>query len=69
VYEWEEKIQEETEHLLLIKTVSENWAAVSSFISDNHSYTVPEIVAINAADVSAPYAEWLRSTLGRLITD
>jgi periplasmic divalent cation tolerance protein len=59
VYKWEEKIQEETEHLLLIKTSSSNWESVSKFISETHSYAVPEIVAINASEVSEPYLKWL----------
>jgi periplasmic divalent cation tolerance protein len=63
VYKWDEKIQEETEYLLLIKTSSSNWDNVRSFISENHSYTIPEIVAINAAEVSEPYLEWLRGVL------
>lgn len=63
VYRWDKKIQEETEHLLLIKTTSARWNVLRSFIAANHSYSVPEIVALDAAAVSDGYAAWLRTEL------
>lgn len=63
VYVWEGKLQKEPEHLLLIKTLPEKYDALHAFIIANHSYTVPEIVAINAAEVSEPYLSWLRGIL------
>jgi periplasmic divalent cation tolerance protein len=59
VYFWEGKVQKEGEHLLLIKTLPEKWEALREFISKNHSYTVPEIVAIDAERVSEKYLSWL----------
>ena len=58
VYVWEGKLQKEGEHLLLIKTLPEKFDELSDFITANHSYKVPEIVAIDAARVSEPYLEW-----------
>ncbi|QQS32535.1 MAG: divalent-cation tolerance protein CutA [Acidobacteriota bacterium] len=63
VYRWDEKIQEETEHLLLIKTLSSRWDDLRLFIVENHSYSVPEIVVLDAAAVSVEYADWLRAEL------
>jgi uncharacterized protein involved in tolerance to divalent cations len=31
------------------------------FIRQNHSYEVPEIVALKSAEASRPYVEWLES--------
>ncbi len=63
IYIWEGKVQKETEHLLLIKTMQEKWDELQSLIIKDHSYSVPEIVAVDAAHVSASYLSWLRETL------
>ncbi len=64
VYVWEGKMQKEPEHLLLIKTLPEKFDELSEFITVNHSYSVPEIVAINAERVSTPYLAWMKDLLG-----
>jgi periplasmic divalent cation tolerance protein len=63
VYFWEGKVQTEPEHLLLLKTLEEKFDALSEFIRKNHSYDVPEIVALRAEDVSAGYLEWMADYL------
>lgn len=60
VYFWEGKIETEPEHLLLIKTLEEKFDELSEFIRSNHSYDVPEIVAIDAEKVSEDYLSWMR---------
>lgn len=64
IYIWEGNVQKETEHLLLIKTLPEKWEELRNFITANHSYDVPEIVAIDAVRVSGPYLEWIKNMLG-----
>ena len=59
VYFWEGAVQTEPEHLLLIKTLEERFDDLSAFIRANHSYDVPEIVAIEAARVSEDYLKWV----------
>jgi periplasmic divalent cation tolerance protein len=60
-YFWEGEIQKEGEHLLLIKTLEEKFDALRQFIAMNHSYEVPEIVALNSEQASGPYVEWINS--------
>src|SRR5688500_14332049 len=60
IYFWEGKVQTEPEHLLLIKTLEEKFDDLSAFIRKNHSYEVPEIVAIAAEKVSEDYLGWLQ---------
>jgi len=64
VYVWDGSLQRESEHLLLIKTLPEKWDELVAFITENHSYDVPEIVAINAAKASEPYLDWLKLVTG-----
>ena len=65
VYFWEGKVQTEPEHLLLIKTLEEKFDELSEFIRANHSYEVPEIVAIPAAKVSDDYLNWIVEVTSR----
>lgn len=62
-YFWEGSIQQDAEHLLLIKTLSEKFAELETFIKKNHSYEVPEIVALSAEKVSESYLNWTRKYL------
>ncbi len=63
VYFWEGKVKAEPEHLLLIKTLEAKFDELSRFIQENHSYDVPEIVAIDAAKVSGDYFKWMGEAL------
>ena len=64
IYVWKGKLEKETENLLLIKTLTEKYDALERFITEHHSYDVPEIVAIDAAKVSQPYLEWMHTSIG-----
>ena len=63
VYFWQGSVRKESEQLLLIKTLEEKFAELETFIRANHSYEVPEIVAIASEYVSEPYREWLNGYL------
>jgi periplasmic divalent cation tolerance protein len=63
VYVWEGEVQTESEHLLLIKTTEEKYPELEKLITDNHSYDIPEIVAVKAENASLPYEEWLDRVL------
>ena len=63
VYFWEGEIQKENEQLLLIKTTEERYPALEQFIKENHSYDLPEIVAVRSENVSEMYRAWLESYL------
>ena len=57
-YRWQGKIEAETEIQLLIKTRSERFDELAAWISENHPYEVPEIIAIPADRVSDAYLTW-----------
>jgi len=63
VYEWEGSIQQESEVLLLVKTMHSKFPAVQNAIKENHPYTVPEVFAIPTSDVSDDYLKWMRGVL------
>ncbi|MDQ3714325.1 MAG: divalent-cation tolerance protein CutA [Acidobacteriota bacterium] len=62
-YAWEDEIQIDSEHLLLIKTLSVKFSELKEFIQANHSYGVPEIIALKASDVAENYLVWMKDYL------
>ena len=58
-YWWEEKLTEERECVLLIKTRSKLFDALKDAIKALHPYTVPEIIAVPIDQGSAEYLSWL----------
>ena len=62
-YFWETEVIKDSEQLLLIKTLPEKFDRLKDFIQKNHSYDVPEIVALAAEKVSASYFDWIKRYL------
>lgn len=63
IYRWKGEVQDDSEHLLLIKTATEKFAAVEEYLKANHSYDEPEIVALPASYVSDGYLRWVAESL------
>ena len=63
VYFWENVVQVDSEHLLLIKTLTEKFDELKSFIHKNHSYDTPEIIALEMSAVAGNYLDWMKSYL------
>ncbi len=62
-YVWKGEVQIDSEHLLLIKTLPENYLELEKFIQAHHSYEVPEIIALSAEKVSESYLNWMVESL------
>ena len=54
-YYWEDKLCVDEEILLIIKTRSGKFEALESWVRKNHSYSVPEVIAIPIVKGSQPY--------------
>lgn len=61
IFEWEGKITEEQEFLLLAKTVKEAFDQLARAVKANHSYTVPEVIALPIQHGSEEYLSWIRN--------
>jgi periplasmic divalent cation tolerance protein len=61
IYRWEEKICDDPELLLLIKTSEENFEQVRSRIRQLHTYEIPEVIAIPITSGDPDYLNWLRA--------
>ena len=59
IYRWEGRLCEEQEAVLVAKTTTEQWSAISAFIKQNHPYDVPEIIAQPITHSHTDYARWV----------
>ncbi len=59
IYRWEGERCADEEATLLIKTTAGGYDELAEKLSQYHSYDVPEIIAIDPADVATAYAEWV----------
>ncbi|HVF46417.1 MAG TPA: divalent-cation tolerance protein CutA [Pyrinomonadaceae bacterium] len=62
-YEWEGNLEKQPEILLIIKTAPDRYDKLEAFIKANHSYSVPEVTAVDAARASAEYLSWMIKVL------
>lgn len=59
IYRWQGKVESASEVLAIFKTTAAAWLAFEKALSDLHPYEVPEIIALDPAEVSGPYREWV----------
>lgn len=59
VYRWEGEVVVEEESTLVIKSRPARYGALEAAIEAHHSYEVPEIIALEAAEVADAYQRWV----------
>nr|ACI66906.1 CutA homolog precursor [Salmo salar] len=59
VYEWQGKIQEDSEVLLMIKTRSSKVASLAEYVRSNHPYEVAGVISLPIEQGNPPYLKWL----------
>ncbi len=60
VYRWEGAVQQEEEHLMVIKTRRTYIDDIRDLLENEHPYDLPELVSMEVEDGSADYLKWLR---------
>lgn len=63
LYVWEGKTAQAQEHLLMIKSATERFTALSAAIVEHHPYDVPEILMQPITDGHPPYLAWMQHHL------
>lgn len=63
IYWWRGKIEENHEHLLLIKTIEENSASLIQKINEVHSYETPECIGFKIEKGSEKYLKWIQEVV------
>ncbi|KAI2663173.1 hypothetical protein H4Q32_011639 [Labeo rohita] len=58
-YEWQGKIEEDSEVLLMIKTRSSKIPALAEYVRSNHPYEVAEVISLPIDQGNPPYLKWI----------
>jgi len=59
VFVWDGAVDDTPEFLLLIKTRSDRYEQLETFIREHHSYDVPEILQLAIGRGFGPYLAWI----------
>ncbi len=59
IYQWQGRVEESQETVLLIKTTQARYAELETALQALHPYQVPEIIAFPAVTGLAAYLEWI----------
>ncbi|XP_020213930.1 protein CutA, chloroplastic isoform X1 [Cajanus cajan] len=62
MYQWEGKIQTDSEELLIIKTRQSLLEALTEHIKANHQYEVPEVISLPITGGNLKYLEWIKES-------
>jgi periplasmic divalent cation tolerance protein len=59
IYRWQGKVEDSEEWVLLIKSRRDLFEALKETLGSQHSYEVPEVIALPIVDGSEAYLAWL----------
>jgi len=62
-FRWENKSQKAKEYKIEIKTNTKNYKKVEKLIKQNHTYELPEIIAVKIKKGSKEYLNWMKEEL------
>lgn len=63
IYRWENKTEEQTEVLMLIKTADKRVKELEAKIHELHPYQVPEFVVLDSSQISEKYRSWVEQSV------
>ena len=63
IYKWQNKLQNDKETLLILKTNSDKYPLLEKLILEKHSYEVPCILKIPISDGNKEYLKWIDQSL------
>ncbi|XP_041763327.1 divalent-cation tolerance protein CutA [Anopheles merus] len=63
IYSWEDKINEDPEVLMMLKTRTDRVEEVIRFVRESHPYSVAEVIAMPIAAGNPPYLDWIGKTV------
>ena len=62
LFRWQDKVEEEEEALMVLKTRASLFPEIVAQVKKQHSYEVPEIIALPIAAGNPDYLDWIDET-------
>jgi periplasmic divalent cation tolerance protein len=63
IYEWQGKVENEAEVLMVIKTTADRYPELEAAIGEHHPYDVPEVLALDVSAGLPDYLQWMDQLL------
>ena len=63
MYRWQGELHDDSEALMVVKTVQSAYAEVEAWLLQHHPYDVPEVLAVQVQAGSAAYLEWVQNEI------
>lgn len=63
IYSWQEKICDDEEALIILKTMKNHFKQIVERVEKLHSYDVPEIIALPIIEGSGKYLSWINENV------
>ena len=65
IYRWQGTVSDDSEVLLVIKSLVSRFEEVEAWLLEHHPYDVPEVLALPVERGSADYLAWIESSVGK----
>lgn len=65
VYQWQGKVAQDNESLLIMKTQQQQLAALELFIQGHHPYDLPEFITLGIESGSKAYLDWIAASISK----
>jgi len=69
IYRWQDKIEDDNEDMLLIKTTTSALNKLSELVKQHHPYELPEILAVPIISGLPDYLNWINASTEANTTD
>jgi periplasmic divalent cation tolerance protein len=63
IYRWKDKVHDDREMILMIKTMAHNFTEVRDLIREIHTYELPEIIAYSVDAADERVLEWISGSV------
>lgn len=67
IYRWKGRICKDSEYLLVIKSMEEEFAEVASTIRELHSYELPEVLALPIEQGDDAFLAWISESVDKSV--
>ena len=64
LYHWQGKIADEQEYLMILKSTRDLFPELRKEVEKQHSYSIPEVIALPIIDGSPNYLNWITECVG-----
>jgi periplasmic divalent cation tolerance protein len=65
-YRWQDRVEQDQETLLIIKTTAARLTALEKALRDHSKYELPEFIALPVHSGGAAYLDWVRESVAEL---